>query len=184
MVRETTCNRLSSGRSSLTTKVVRRQEDGMLPLPAEALTTKTSRLVCHRSSLQCRGEALISRISNPTCLKYSPPYQDSRGNHRCSHLNNSSRQSCNQLAVFIVRATATSLDTMRPLTTDQCHPALSVVSEAASNMTPQLLKTINARRHGVEGHDSSHQHLDATSPGALWNSNSSSNKATFPQVRL
>jgi hypothetical protein len=167
MVQETTCNRLSSGRSSLTIKAVHRLADGMLPLPAEALTIKTSRLVCHRSSLRCRGEALISRISSPICLRYSLPCQDSRGSHRCSRLNNSSRQSCNQLAVFIVRAIATSLDTMLPLTTDQCHLALFAVSGAVSNMTLRLLKTISARRHGAEGRNSSHRNLDATSRGAL-----------------
>jgi hypothetical protein len=181
MVWRMVCNR----RSTLTSKEMLLQVAGTHPLREEALTIKISRPVCRKSSLRCREEALLSRTSNPTCLKYSPPCQDSRGNHRCSRLNNSSRQLCSQLAVFTVRATATSLDTMLPLTTDQCLLALYVDSEAVSNTIPRLLKTISARPPGVEGHDSNHPHqpLDATSHGVLW---SSSNRATSlrPQCQV
>lgn len=162
MVWKVACNSRSSGRSS---RLIR---DGTVQLPEEALTTKTSRPVCRRSSLRCRGEALTSRISKPTCLRCSPPCLDNRGSRQCSRLNSSNHQSCSQLAAFTVRATATSLDTTPLLTIDQCLPVLYAASEAVSNMTQLLLKTISVRHHGVEGHDSNHhQHLDATFHGAL-----------------
>jgi hypothetical protein len=178
MVWRTACNR----RSSLINKAMLLQVAGMHQLLAEALTIKTNRPVCRRSSLRCRGGALTNRISSPTCHKYSLLCRASRGNHRCSHLSSSNHQLCSQLAAFTVRATATSLDTTLPLTTDQCLPVLYADSEVVSNTIPPHLKTTSARLHGVEAHDSKrhhHQPLDATSHGVLWSS--SSNKATSPR---